>query len=74
MDLQYLADAILLRVTDDGRGFDFTRPEQNIEDHWGLASMQERTQQVGGTFRVVTSPGSGTEIEVVAPIVGGIHT
>jgi signal transduction histidine kinase/ligand-binding sensor domain-containing protein len=68
MDLRYDANSVVLRVVDDGRGFDLEHPEERLEDHLGLASMQERTKQMGGHFHVSTAPGQGTAIEAVAPM------
>jgi NarL family two-component system sensor histidine kinase LiaS len=55
-------------VTDNGLGFDMSRTHFTPEDHWGLANMQERADQIGADFRVVSAPGQGTEIEAVAHV------
>ena len=68
MELHYTASSIVLRVVDDGRGFDLEHPEENLEDHLGLASMQERTHLIGGRFHVATAVGQGTTIEAAAPV------
>jgi signal transduction histidine kinase len=68
VELRYEPDAIVLRVTDDGRGFD---PETTIPleaaGHYGLVSMRERASQVGGVFTVTTSERAGTSIEARVP-------
>ena len=51
--------AVRLVVGDDGCGFD--QPPVG-PTHLGLRSMRERASEVGADFRVVTAPGSGTEI------------
>jgi signal transduction histidine kinase len=53
---------IRLRVDDDGIGFD---PAMTGGPGFGLTSMRERAQALGAQFRVSSSPGGGTEIEVV---------
>jgi signal transduction histidine kinase len=58
-------DGIRLRVTDDGTGFDPARPHS--EGAFGLISMRERTETLGGTFKLSTQPGQGTSIEVLLP-------
>jgi signal transduction histidine kinase/ligand-binding sensor domain-containing protein len=72
VELRYEPDAIVLRVTDDGRGFD---PETTIPleaaGHYGLVSMRERASQVGGVFTVTTSERAGTSIEARVP--AGAH-
>jgi PAS domain S-box-containing protein len=60
---------VVLRVTDDGRGFD---PDhvQVIGDiaHFGLIAMRERVEALGGRFRVTTAPGQGTVVEARLPL------
>ena len=56
---------VSLRVTDDGTGFDLDAPRD--ASSFGLISMQERTESLGGEFRVRSSPGEGTAIEVRIP-------
>jgi signal transduction histidine kinase len=68
LDLSYDAAVVTLRVADNGRGFDPAEPTFAPEDHWGLANMKERADQIGAQFRLVSSPGAGTEIEIVVPI------
>jgi signal transduction histidine kinase len=55
---------VRFRVVDDGVGFDPSIPRPG---HFGLVSMRERAQAVGGSFRVRSAPGAGTEVEVVLP-------
>jgi len=56
-------DQAVLRVTDDGRGF-----EIGSDRGLGLISMRERLRLVEGTMRVNSSPLQGTELEAVVPI------
>jgi signal transduction histidine kinase len=58
-------DAIWLRVTDNGGGFDPQAPRSS--QSFGLTSMRERTESLGGSFEILSSPGSGTQIEVTLP-------
>jgi signal transduction histidine kinase len=57
-------DEIRLRVKDRGKGFD---PRQ-VSDGLGLISMRERLRLIGGTIKVSSAPGLGTEIEAVGPL------
>ena len=58
-------DAVVLRVRDDGLGFDATeRTGQGI----GLVIMRERATALGGDLRVHSKPGAGTTIEVTLPL------
>jgi signal transduction histidine kinase len=51
----------LLRVADDGVGFD---PENTRVGGFGLVSMRERAEALGGRFMLSSEVGSGTRIEV----------
>jgi signal transduction histidine kinase len=63
VELTGLADAIELRVTDDGVGF---RPE-SIQVSSGLANMRDRVEAVGGTVEVTSTPRAGTTIRARVP-------
>jgi signal transduction histidine kinase len=55
---------LLLRISDDGRGFD---PSEVTGGGFGLISMRERAEALGGTFTVVSAPGQGATLEVLWP-------
>lgn len=63
----------LLRVADDGRGFDAdSRLSRSLEEkRMGLWSMRERMRLLGGRLRIRTKPGKGTTITAEAPILVG---
>ena len=65
-DLKLERDArgIALEVSDDGAGFD---PSEDFSGHLGLKSMRERAARLGGTLRVESAPGRGTNIRVQIP-------
>jgi signal transduction histidine kinase len=48
-------------VVDDGSGFD----EDGIAPGQGLKNMRARADSIGGGFRLVSTPGRGTALEVV---------
>jgi signal transduction histidine kinase len=52
---------VALRVADGGRGFDPSRPRPG---GFGLVSMRERAEALGGRLDVSSSPGHGTVVEV----------
>ncbi|KUN25888.1 MULTISPECIES: GAF domain-containing sensor histidine kinase [Streptomyces] len=56
----------VLRVTDDGGGFDPTAVRR-AGRHLGLVSMRDRASGVGGTLTVESAPGKGTTIEMEVP-------
>jgi PAS domain S-box-containing protein len=59
--------AILLEVSDDGRGFDPGSARAGI----GLSAMRERVEELGGEIEVSSRPGEGTEVTVRVPLGGG---
>ena len=61
--LERRRDRLFLRVSDDGSGFDPSRSVAGAGG-FGLSSMRERAAAVGAEFRLRTSPGAGTRVEV----------
>lgn len=59
-------DFIILRVIDDGVGFDVDRSKSGS---YGLQNMQERAAEIGGTLKIVSLKNKGTRLEVKVPIV-----
>jgi two-component system nitrate/nitrite sensor histidine kinase NarX len=55
---------VTLAVVDDGSGFDPSRLEDALDHGFGLASMRERVEQIGGTLAVDTAPGMGTRVVI----------
>jgi signal transduction histidine kinase len=54
---------IILRIIDDGIGFDLTHEVAGL----GLPSMRERVRSVGGSIEITSSPNAGTKVEVTIP-------
>ena len=59
------ADGIWLRISDDGAGFDPEGPRSTAS--YGLIGMRERTESLGGEFKLASTPGAGTTIDVLLP-------
>jgi len=61
---------VTLTVADDGGGFtDSDAARARTEGHgMGLMSMRERSELLGGTFRVESAAGTGTTITVTIPL------
>lgn len=59
------AGSLRVVVADDGRGFDVGAARTG---GFGLRSMRERVERLGGTLGVRSEPGSGTEVEVAIPL------
>ncbi|MBB5849955.1 sensor histidine kinase [Amycolatopsis umgeniensis] len=60
--LSYLGEHVALDVVDDGVGF------ESGSDGFGLTAMRTRTETLGGTFAVESSPGHGTTLSVRLPV------
>ncbi len=56
--------SVVLRITDNGRGFD---PGGDFPGHFGLRSMAERARKIGGTYLVESAPGAGSTVTVSIP-------
>ncbi|MFA4964970.1 MAG: sensor histidine kinase [Thermoleophilia bacterium] len=70
VNLRLVRESAILRVADDGRGFE---PDEVLKDRadahgLGLRGMQERTKLVGGSLNIESQPGHGALIEVTAPL------
>lgn len=53
---------LIVRVSDDGRGFERSQVES------GLANMAQRAAELGGTLRVESTPGDGTALSWAVPV------
>jgi signal transduction histidine kinase len=57
-------EGIKLRIVDDGSGFE---PGNGSVPGFGLQSMRERVEELGGEFRIESLPTAGTTVEVFLP-------
>jgi signal transduction histidine kinase len=57
-----------MRIEDDGRGFDPAHVARGSWPQFGLQTMRERAESVGGAFFVVSKPNKGTQIVVEIPL------
>jgi len=60
--LTYAADRVTLTVEDDGVGM-----EDTASRGFGLRSMRERVEQVGGALTITSAVGAGTEVKAEVP-------
>ena len=66
--LSRTAQALELRVADDGVGFSAEPRQNGAHRSYGLTSMRERAESLGGRLSVVTGPGQGSAITVIVPL------
>ncbi|QGY42000.1 PAS domain S-box protein [Pseudodesulfovibrio cashew] len=61
---------LLVRVSDDGRGFELNRRRAEIvaERRMGLTSMEERARLIGGAMEIRSRLGAGTRIILKIPL------
>lgn len=62
--LRYERDSLSLSIRDDGIGFYASDRVMSRRGHFGIPVMEERARKLGGTLRLQTSIGGGTEVTV----------
>ena len=68
VNLDFDARNVRLSIRDDGRGFDQQIPPNGSNGHFGLISMRERAEEMGGSVRINSRPDEGSEVLVSVPI------
>ncbi|HEX2905548.1 MAG TPA: ATP-binding protein, partial [Phototrophicaceae bacterium] len=63
VSLEQKPEQILLRITDDGRGFN----PQEFHSGLGLGLMRERAETIGATLQIASTPDQGTTLTVILP-------
>jgi signal transduction histidine kinase len=77
IDVEIERDLLLLRVRDDGKGFECGPP--SFEDTFssegpsgnGIRNMRKRASEMGGRFDIDSTPGSGTTSFLSLPLDSG---
>ena len=65
VELEQTTDAIRVKITDNGSGFDPKRARG-----MGLLGMEERVKRLGGKIEIDSRPGTGTTIRAELPLAG----
>ncbi len=68
VELRREGEQLVLRVEDDGVGFEFPLPQRKGTWGFGLAGMRERAESLGGVLEVRSVPGEGTVVEARFPL------
>ena len=68
--LAHAADRLNVHIVDDGRGFDPQHISRRGFPRFGLATMRERAESVGGRLDVESAPGQGTRVRISLPLEG----
>jgi signal transduction histidine kinase len=68
ISVSYDERQVALTIADDGCGFDAHAPVSASRDneHFGLVTMRERAEHVGGGLRIESTRGTGTTVHAVA--------
>lgn len=66
LKLNQPSDSIRLTIRDNGVGFVL---DEKKHASYGLVSMKERVDEIGGAIHFVTAPGGGTRIEIRVPLI-----
>jgi two-component system sensor histidine kinase UhpB len=66
--LEGSVDSLVLRVTDNGRGF-----TGEPEEHGGLRSMRERALLIGAALAIKPAAPTGVEVRLEVPAVGAVR-
>jgi len=61
-------------VDDDGCGFDVKRAGRRDWPQFGLQTMRERAEAIGGRFSVTSTAGHGTHVTIRVPVAGPAGT
>ena len=59
---------VFIRISDDGSGFNPDQLDRERNGHFGLIFMRERMEQAGGSLNIESSPGTGTTVQLEAPV------
>jgi signal transduction histidine kinase/ligand-binding sensor domain-containing protein len=66
ISVSYDERQVALTISDDGCGFDAQACPPQDREHFGLVTMRERAEHVGGGLRIESVPGAGTTVHAVA--------
>ncbi len=64
--LEIQGDGMVLRIGDNGQGFDDTNPA--LSKSLGLLGMRERALMLGGQVNISSTPGAGTSVTAWIPL------
>jgi signal transduction histidine kinase len=67
VEVTFPGEKILLRIVDEGPGFDTAFLEEKMTNSPGLAGMRRRASSLKGELVVRSAPGRGTEVSLEVP-------
>jgi PAS domain S-box-containing protein len=66
IELHGVLNSLVLHISDDGVGF--APNNAHVSPGLGMTSMRERLHLIGGEFKIISKPGTGTRIEATVPL------
>jgi signal transduction histidine kinase len=73
LTLSYMEDVVTLDVRDDGAGFCATEASNGRASAggggFGLTTMRQRTERLGGRLAIESEPGNGTAVSASVPAI-----
>lgn len=66
--LQQEGHQVILKIKDNGRGFDVNNVRMHRESGFGIMNMKERMELLNGNLRIESSPGQGTALTATLPL------
>lgn len=69
--VQYEGPYLRVIVEDNGNGFDHSTVDTASGVHFGLFSIRERMDHIGGSLKIECTPDSGTRVTLLVPIASG---
>ncbi|CQR47030.1 Sensor histidine kinase LiaS [Paraliobacillus sp. PM-2] len=66
IEIKKYKNELFIHIADDGKGFD-PSSQQKIASY-GLKTMKERSEEIGGTFAIRSKVGEGTHIDIRIPL------
>ena len=67
IEVRLTSGPLCLTVVDDGRGFEADSPDGHRPGGFGMTSMRERAQGLGGVLTIDSAPAGGTVVKVLLP-------
>lgn len=64
IELDYGPKSVVLRIKDNGRGFEHKQCPGPDEGHFGLLGISERVKRLGAELTIESEPGAGTFVRV----------
>ncbi len=68
VDLRRDGERLRVTIADDGTGFDVTQRTRGEFPRFGLTTMRERAESIGGTLAIDSAPGLGTTVTFTMPL------